>query len=130
MATAGNGKRPINIAILGATGVVGQELLKILAQRNFPVGKLKLLGSARSKDFHMPFKDKEYPVEVVEKDSFKDIDLVLSAVGTDVSKKFVPIAIDSGATVIDKSSAFRMEPSVPLVVPGVNSHALHNHKGL
>ena len=130
MATATNGKRPINIAILGATGIVGQELLKILAQRNFPVGKLKLLGSERSKDFHMPFNGKEYPVEVAQKDSFKDIDLVLSAVGTDIAKTFAPMAIDSGATVIDKSSAFRMEPSVPLVVPGVNSHALHNHKGL
>lgn len=130
MATAGNGKRPINIAILGATGVVGKELLKILEQRNFPVGKLKLLGSERSKDFHLPFKGKEYPVEVADKDSFKDIDVVLSAVGADISKKFVPMAVDMGATVIDKSSAFRMESSVPLVVPGVNSQALHSHRGI
>jgi len=130
MATIGNGKRPINIAILGATGVVGKELLKILAQRNFPVGKLKLLGSERSKDLYMQFKGKEFPVEVAQEDSFKDIDLVLAAVSADVSKKFASIAISSGATVIDKSSAFRMEASVPLVIPGVNSHALHNHKGI
>jgi len=130
MATATNGKRPINIAILGATGVVGKELLKILEERNFPIGKLKLLGSERSKDFHLPFKGKEYAVEVAEKDSFKGIDVVLAAVSADVSRKFAPIAIDCGATVIDKSSAFRMEPSVPLVVEGVNSHALHNHKGI
>jgi aspartate-semialdehyde dehydrogenase len=130
MATGTNGKRPINIAILGATGVVGKELLKILEERNFPIGKLKLLGSERSKDFHLLFKGKEYPVEVAEKDSFKGIDLVLAAVGADVSKRFAPMAIDCGATVIDKSSAFRMEPSVPLVVEGVNSHALHNHKGI
>jgi len=130
MATATNGKRPINLAILGATGVVGKELLKILEQRNFPIGKLKLLGSERSKDLHLPFKGKDYPVEVAEKESFKGVDLVLSAVSADLSKRFAPMAVDYGATVIDKSSAFRMEPSVPLVVEGVNSHALHNHKGI
>ncbi len=130
MATATNGKRPINVAILGATGIVGKELLKILAERNFPIGRLKLLGSARSKNMYMQFKDKDYPVEVADKDSFREIDLVLSAVSADVSKQFAPIAMDCGATVIDKSSAFRMVPSVPLVVPGVNSQALHGHKGL
>jgi aspartate-semialdehyde dehydrogenase len=130
MATTTNGKRPINIAILGATGAVGKELLRILEQRNFPVGKLKLLGSERSKDFNMPFKGKEYPVEVAQKDSFNGVDVVLSAVSTDVAKEFVPIAVDSGAVVVDKSSAFRMEEVVPLVVQGVNDHALHNHKGI
>ena len=129
MAGTTNGKRPVNIAILGATGLVGKELLKILAERNFPIGQLKLLASERSKDSTIKFNDKEYSVEVASKDSFKDIDIVLSAAGS-VIKELAPAAVAAGAIVIDKSSTFRMTPSVPLVVPGVNDGAIHNHKGI
>ncbi len=129
MATTTNGKRPVNIAILGATGLVGTELLKILAERNFPIGQLKLLASERSKDSVIEFNGKDYPVEVASKDSFKDIDIVLCAAGS-IIKELAPAAVAAGAIVIDKSSAFRMNPSVPLVVPGVNDSAIHNHKGI
>jgi aspartate-semialdehyde dehydrogenase len=129
MPTATNGKRPVNLAILGATGLVGTELLKILEERNFPIGKLKLLASERSKDATIQFKGKEYPVEVATKDSFKNIDIVLSAAGAAI-KDLAPAAVDSGAIVIDKSSAFRMNPEVPLVVPGVNDSAVHDHQGI
>ncbi len=130
MSSTTNGKRPVNVAILGATGAVGQELLKILAERNFPIGQLKLLASARSKDATIKFKGKEYPVEVANKDAFKGVDIVLSAVGADVIKELAPMAVEAGAVVIDKSSAFRMVPSVPLVVPGVNEDILQNHQGI
>lgn len=124
-----NGKRPINIAILGAKGLVGTELLNILEERNFPIGQLKLLVSARSKDATIIFKGKEHAVEVATKDSFKNIDIVFSAAGN-VIKELAPIAVDAGAIVIDKSNTFRMNASVPLVVPGVNDSAIHNHKGI
>ena len=129
MGTTGNGKRPVNLAILGATGLVGSELLKILAERNFPIGQLKLLASARSKDTTIQFQGKEYPVEIGSENSFKNIDIVLSAAGS-IIKELAPAAVDAGAIVIDKSSAFRMNPSVPLVVPGVNDAAIHSHKGI
>jgi len=124
-----NGKRPVNLAIIGATGVVGTELLKILDERNFPIGQLKLLASERSKDTVINFRDKDYPVEVATKDSFKNIDIVLSAAGS-IINELAPAAIEAGAIVIDKSSAFRMRTEVPLVVPGVNDSAIHNHKGI
>lgn len=124
-----NGKRPVNLAILGATGIVGKELLKILDERNFPIGKLKLLASERSKDIAVKFRGKEYQVEVATKDSFKNIDIVLSAAGS-IIKELAPTAVDAGAIVIDKSSAFRMNPEVPLVVPGVNDEAVDSHRGI
>ncbi len=124
-----NGKRPVNLAILGATGIVGKELLKILDERNFPIGQLKLLASERSKDTTIHFRGKEYPVELAAKDSFKNIDIVLSAAGS-IIKELAPAAIAAGAIVIDKSSAFRMNPEVPLVVPGVNDSAMDNHQGI
>ncbi|HEY9793704.1 MAG TPA: aspartate-semialdehyde dehydrogenase [Candidatus Obscuribacterales bacterium] len=121
---------PVTVAILGATGRVGQELLKVLEERNFPIKELKLLASARSKDATITWKGKSYPVEEVNADSFKGVDIVLASAGNDISLKWSPIAVQAGATVIDNSNAFRMDASVPLVVPEVNGHALHDHQGI
>lgn len=125
-----NAARPVNVAILGATGRVGQELLKVLEERNFPLGELRLLASARSKDSTIKFKGKDYPVQEPSPEAFKGIDIVLASAGEEISKKFAPMAVEQGAVVIDNSNAFRMDPSVPLVVPEVNGHALKNHKGI
>lgn len=120
----------VNMAILGATGRVGQELLKVLEQRNFPVASLKLLASARSKDANITFKGKTYPVIEPSAEVFAGVDIVLSSAGETISKQWVPIAVENGAVVIDNTNAYRMEPAVPLVVPEVNAHALHKHKGI
>ncbi len=130
MSTQGNGTRPINLAILGATGQVGQELLKILAERKFPIANLKLLASARSKDTYIDFLGKSYLVEEPTRDSFVGMDLVISSTNSVISKELLPIAVESGAVVIDNSSTFRMDPTVPLVVPEVNGQILNNHRGL
>lgn len=122
--------QPVNVAILGATGRVGQELLKVLEQRNFPVKELRLLASARSKDAKITWKGKEYSVIEPSEEAFKGIDVVLSSAGGDISEKFAPMAVKAGCVVIDNTSAFRMDPTVPLVVPEVNGHALKNHKGI
>jgi aspartate-semialdehyde dehydrogenase len=121
---------PITVAILGATGRVGQELLKVLEERNFPVKELRLLASARSKDSTIDWKGKSYPVQEVTAESFKGVDVVLASAGNDISAKWSPIAVQHGAVVIDNSNAFRMDPQVPLVVPEVNGHALKNHHGI
>jgi len=120
----------INIGILGASGRVGQELLSVLEQRDFPLGKLKLLASSRSQDRKVDFKGSQYGVEVASADSFCDLDLVLASAGAEVSRQFASAIVASGATLIDNSSAFRMNPAVPLVVPEVNAHALHSHQGI
>ncbi|PWU02431.1 MAG: aspartate-semialdehyde dehydrogenase [Candidatus Melainabacteria bacterium] len=130
MSRTGNGKRPVNVAILGATGRVGQELLKVLDERKFPVAKLKPLASARSKDATITFQNKQYPVEQPTPESFREVDIVLASAGAEISKELAPAAVEAGAVVIDNSSAFRMSESVPLVVPEVNGHALRNHHGL
>lgn len=122
--------RQVTVAILGATGRVGQELLKVLEQRDFPVGQLKLLASARSKDSTVTFKGKSYPISEPTAECFKDVDIVLSSAGESISKEWVPIAVEQGAVVIDNTNAYRMEPTVPLVVPEVNAHVLSNHKGI
>lgn len=126
-----NGKQAtVNLAILGATGRVGQELLKVLEERNFPVKELRLLASARSRDASMSFKGKQYPVQEVSAEAFAGIDVVLASAGAEISEKWSPIAVEHGAVVIDNSNAFRMDPAVPLVVPEVNGHALKQHKGI
>lgn len=119
-----------NIAIMGATGVVGREMLKILEERDFPLAGLRLLASERSVGLKLSFGGKDYPVELLTHDSFKDIDIVLSSPGASVSKIFSPSAAKAGAVVIDNSSAFRMEKDVPLVVPEVNPHRIKEHKGI
>jgi aspartate-semialdehyde dehydrogenase len=105
-------------------------LLRVLQERNFPVANLKLLASRRSKDTVLSFNGKNYTVEEPDAESFRGIDIVLASVEADLSKQLAPIAVEAGAIVIDNSSAFRMEPSVPLVVPEVNGHTLKNHHGL
>ncbi len=122
--------KPINIAILGATGRVGAELLAVLEERNFPVGVLRLLASSRSKDASLSFNGTSYPVEEATPESFNGIDIVLASAGEEISKRLAPAAVAAGACVIDNSNAFRMDPEVPLVVPEVNAKALHNHKGI
>jgi aspartate-semialdehyde dehydrogenase len=119
-----------NVAIMGATGAVGQELLKILEQRNFPLQNLKLLASERSVGREYEFKGEKLKVELTCKDAFKGVDLVLSSAGASVSKEFAPIAVDAGAVVVDNTSFFRMDPNVPLVVPEVNPEDIKLHKGI
>ena len=119
-----------NVAIMGATGAVGQELLKILEQRNFPLQNLKLLASERSVGREYEFKGEKLKVELTCKDAFKGVDLVLSSAGASVSKEFAPIAVDAGAIVVDNTSFFRMDPEVPLVVPEVNPEDIKLHKGI
>lgn len=118
-----------NVAILGATGAVGQEFLDLIAERNFPFAELKLLASARSAGKKLDYLGKTYTIEEATFDSFKDIDIALFAGGS-ATKEFAKAAVDSGAIVIDNSSAFRMDPEVPLVVPEVNPEALRKHKGI
>jgi len=120
----------VKVAIMGATGAVGREMLKILEQRNFPCSKLKLLASQRSEGRKFPFRGKLHKVEVLKKSSFKDVDLILSSAGSSVSKEFVPSAVKSRAVVVDNTSAFRMDKNVPLVVPEVNPEDLEWHKGV
>lgn len=119
-----------NIAIVGATGAVGLEFLSVLEKRNFPIGKIKLLASPRSAGKKLKFKGEEIPVEVLGEDSFHDIQIALFSAGGSISKQYAPIAISSGAIVVDNSSAFRMDPEVPLVVPEINPEDIKNHKGI
>ena len=119
-----------NVAIMGATGAVGQELLKILEQRNFPLSNLKLLASERSVGREYDFKGEKLKVELTCPEAFKGVDLVLSSAGASVSKEFAPIAVDAGAVVVDNTSFFRMDPNVPLVVPEVNPEDIKLHKGI
>jgi aspartate-semialdehyde dehydrogenase len=118
-----------NVAILGATGAVGQEFLNLIEERNFPFGTLKLLASSRSAGKKIEFMGKTYTVEEATDDSFKNIDIALFAGGS-ASTKFAPAAVKHGAVVIDNSSAFRMDPEVPLIVPEVNPEDIKKHKGI
>jgi aspartate-semialdehyde dehydrogenase len=118
-----------NVAILGATGAVGQEFLNLIAERNFPFADLKLLASKRSAGKQIEFKGKNYIVEEATSESFKDVQIALFAGGS-ASKTFAADAVKQGAVVIDNSSSFRMDPNVPLVVPEVNPEAIKSHKGI
>lgn len=118
-----------NVAILGATGAVGQEFLTLIEERNFPFAELRLLASSRSAGKVIPFMGKDYIVQEATENSFEGIDIALFAGGS-ISKTFAPHAVKAGAVVIDNSSAFRMDPDVPLVVAEVNPEALDNHKGI
>ena len=117
-----------NVAVVGATGAVGNEMVATLEQRKFPVKKLTLLASARSIGKTLSYKGEEIPIDELTEDSFKGIDIGLFSPGGAVSTKFAPIAAASGCVVIDNTSAFRMEPDVPLVVPEVNEHAIAQYK--
>src|SRR3954467_9598490 len=119
-----------NVAIVGATGAVGQEFLNVLAERNFPIKTLKLLASAKSAGKQVEFKGKTYTVEELTKDSFKDVQIAFFSAGGSVSKEFAPAAVLAKAIVVDNTSAFRMKEGVPLVVPEVNPEQIHKHNGL
>jgi aspartate-semialdehyde dehydrogenase len=123
-------RKSYRIAILGATGAVGTELLELLEQRNFPLADLRLLASPRSAGKTLRFRDEDLPVEPVSDHSFENIDLVLASAGGATSKAFAPKAVAAGAVVVDNSSAFRMHPEVPLVVPEVNPQAAADHQGI
>lgn len=113
-----------SVAIVGATGAVGQEFLNILEQRRFPIDRLKLLASARSAGKMMTFNGESYTVAELTESSFEDVDLALFSASGSISKRFAPIAVEADCTVVDNSSAFRMDPSWPLVVPEVNPEAM------
>ena len=117
-------------AIMGATGAVGTEFLRILEQRNFPLASLKLLASHRSAGKKLTFAGEELVVEQLNEKSFEGVELVLASAGGDFSKQFAPIAVAAGAVVVDNTSAFRMDPDVPLVVPEVNPQDIKNHNGI
>lgn len=119
-----------NLAIAGVTGAVGQEFLKILEQRDFPFDSLKMLASSRSAGKKIEFKSKEYIVEQLTKDSFANIDIALFSAGGARSKEFAPAAVEAGAVVVDNSSAFRMDPDVPLVIPEINPQKIKESKGI
>lgn len=118
------------IAIVGATGLVGRTMLRVLEERNFPVTSLKLLASERSAGEVTQWKGEEYTVEVLNEESFNNVDIALFSAGGSISKHFAPIAADTGCIAIDNSSAWRMDSGVPLVVPEVNPERALEHKGI
>ncbi|MGM0645398.1 MAG: aspartate-semialdehyde dehydrogenase [Thermodesulfobacteriota bacterium] len=120
----------LTVAVVGATGAVGREMLKILEERQFPATTVKALASSRSAGSTVPFQNAELVVEELTPESFADIDLALFSAGGETSKQFAPIAAKAGCTVVDNSSAWRMETGIPLVVPEVNPEDLHGHKGI
>ena len=118
------------VAILGATGAVGQEMMKILEERNFPVGKLVPLASARSAGKTMKFKGEDVTIQEACDTAFEGVDIVLGAAENDIAEKFAPAIVKAGAVFVDNSSAFRLDPNVPLIVPEVNAEDVKNHKGI
>jgi aspartate-semialdehyde dehydrogenase len=119
-----------NIAIVGVTGAVGQEFIKILEQRDFPVKSIKMLASSRSVGKTQKFKGKDYPVEELTEKSFEGVEIALFSAGASRSRQFAAAAVKAGAVVVDNSSAFRMDPEIPLVVPEVNPQDIKTHKGI
>ncbi len=118
------------VAILGATGAVGQEMIKILEERNFPVGKLIPLASARSAGKTLKFKGEDVSIQLACDEAFAGVDIVLGAAENDIAKQFAPAIVKAGAVFVDNSSAFRMDPNVPLIVPEVNPQDVKGHKGI
>ena len=118
------------VAVLGATGAVGQEMIKILQERNFPVGKLKPLASARSAGKTLRFKGEAVVIEEARDEAFQGVDIVLGAAENDIAKKFAPAIVKAGAVFVDNSSAFRLDPNVPLIVPEINPEDAKNHHGI
>lgn len=119
-----------HVAVVGATGAVGEQIVRLLEAREFPVGELTLLSSTRSAGKKMTFRGREYTVQEAGPDSFKGVDIALFSAGGSISKALVPHAVSAGAVCIDNTSAFRMDPDTPLVVPEVNADAIAGHKGV
>ncbi|MBL8733354.1 MAG: aspartate-semialdehyde dehydrogenase [Planctomycetes bacterium] len=122
--------KPQRVAVVGATGAVGQEFLAVLAARRLPLAELRLLASPRSAGRELPFAGAQLPVQALGPSSFAGIDVALFSAGAAVSRQFAPHAVAAGAVVVDNSSAFRLDPAVPLVVPEVNASALAGHRGI
>jgi aspartate-semialdehyde dehydrogenase len=118
------------VAVLGATGVVGNEMISTLEQRNFPVAEIKFLASPRSAGKHLTFRGESIPVEAVSEEAFRGVEIVLSSAGASTSKEWLPKAVAAGAVCIDNTSFFRMDPQVPLVVPEVNGKRAFDHNGI
>ena len=118
------------VAVLGATGAVGQEMINILQERNFPVGKLIPLASARSAGKTLKFKGEDVTIQLACEEAFEGVDIVLGAAENDIAKRFAPAIVKAGAVFVDNSSAFRMDPNVPLIVPEVNPEDVKWHKGI
>ena len=118
------------VAILGASGAVGQEMMNILEERNFPVGKLVPLASARSAGKTIKFKGEDVTIQEACDSAFEGVDIVLGAAENDIAEKFAPAIVKAGAVFVDNSSAFRLDPNVPLIVPEVNPEDAKNHKGI
>jgi aspartate-semialdehyde dehydrogenase len=123
-------KKNYHIAVVGATGAVGKELLQVLERRNFPVASLRAIGSSRSAGKLVRFRNEEIAVQELSEGSFDKIDIAFLSAGGEISRKFVPIARETGAVVIDNSSVFRMEADVPLVIPEINGEDVRKHRGL
>lgn len=119
-----------NVAILGVTGAVGQEMLNILAERDFPIATLLPLASARSAGKTITFRGEEIAIKEASEEAFSGIDIVLGAAENDIAKRFAPAIVKAGAVFVDNSSAFRLDPEVPLIVPEVNPADVKNHKGI
>ena len=120
----------MNVAILGATGAVGREMMKILAERSFPVEELRLLASPRSAGQKLLWQGRELTVQPAEDSAFEGMDIVLGAAENDIAKRFAPAIVKAGAVFVDNSSAFRMDPNVPLVIPEINPEDARRHKGI
>lgn len=120
----------IHLAVMGATGLVGRVMRQVLEERNFPFTSIKFLASPRSAGTKITFKGKEYPVEPISAEAFQGVDIVLSSTPSSISKEFSPVAAKAGAVVVDNSSAWRMDPNVPLVVPEVNPNDIAKHQGI
>ena len=118
------------VAVLGATGAVGQEMIKILQERNFPVGKLVPLASARSAGKTLKFRGEDVQIQLACNEAFQGVDIVLGAAENDIAKQFAPAIVAAGAVFVDNSSAFRLNPDVPLVVPEINPEDAKKHKGI
>ena len=118
------------VAVLGATGAVGQEMIKILQERNFPVGKLVPLASARSAGKTLKFRGEDVAIVEARDEAFQGVDIVLGAAENDIAQKFAPAIVKAGAVFVDNSSAFRLDPNVPLIVPEINPEDVKNHHGI
>ena len=118
------------LAVVGATGAVGQEMIKILEERNFPINNIKFIASKRSEGKKLSFLNNEIVVESINDDTFEDVDIALFSIASSLSKKYAPQAVKSGAVVIDNSNAFRMDKNVPLVVPEINSNKIEDNNGI
>ena len=125
-----NESRKLSVAVVGATGAVGQEMLRVLGQRDFPIEEVRLLASERSVGQTLQFRGRDEPVRLLEESAFEGIQIALFSAGGSVSKEFVPAAVKAGAIAVDNTSAFRMDPGIPLVVPEVNPDAIRAQQGI